>query len=74
MGYFANEEAGAAAYARALERLKSQEGALPARAMERHSQERDVRAAAGLSAIVGGGGGGGSGGGCALSFTSASHL
>jgi hypothetical protein len=46
VGYFANEEAGAMAYARALERLKLQEGALPARAMERYSLEREARAAA----------------------------
>jgi hypothetical protein len=46
VGYFASEEAGAVAYARALERLKMHEGALPARAMERYSQEREARAAA----------------------------
>ncbi len=55
VGYFANEEAGAMAYARALERLKMQEGALPARAMERYSLEREARTAAsgpGASAAV----------------------
>ena len=41
VGYFASEEAGAMAYSRALERLKMQEGALPARAMERYSLERE---------------------------------
>lgn len=53
VGYFANEEAGAAAYNRALERLKKLEGALPARALERHNVERVGRAAPSAAAGAG---------------------
>jgi hypothetical protein len=54
VGYFAKEEAGALAYARALERLKTQEGALPARAMDRYSLDRDARAPAAAPAAAAG--------------------
>jgi hypothetical protein len=49
VGYFANEEAGAAAYIRALERLRKQEGALPARALDRDGQEKRGNLVAGQS-------------------------